>query len=540
MIRLQQTILLFCCVLTVSCGQSRDYSPLNVIGGVPTNDPSFAAVVAIVRDELTVCSGTMIARDLVLTAAHCLEKVKQSGATTMSAYKVVLGPSVTDRTPDTTFDILETGIHPRFWNDHRGAFDYAWIRLRQPVSGVSFPKLPLNRRHGDRLLRDSPTLVIAGFGLSSLIPPLPGEPPKLGIKRVGKSPINYRSGVEVFAGNREIDSCTGDSGGPAFIKEQDSASDMILIGVTSRGPMPCASDYEAGAYGLTSEALCWLRSSASYRSDDPILGDFCVRDSAQGASTDDDAIIREQNFVEACTNPGLSEASRHDLMQLFDVAVIPADTSRDGCSRLNTFLSTVKDLNISSRHMRQLTWLRHATNLETLDASDNMLQTVRGLESLKHLKRLDVRNNAITNIRGLRRLAAKITVFGANTQLTNIDETTYREIAELGAAAGNERRSMILALRDILVAGDIKRKSRDLALKRELNLERRNLRSVEGLSNLENLEELNIVNNKGIKDWSPLLTLPRLRWLRYSLADGAPSEVLDTLSSRGTKLVALP
>jgi Leucine-rich repeat (LRR) protein len=169
-----------------------------------------------------------------------------------------------------------------------------------------------------------------------------------------------------------------------------------------------------------------------------------------------------------------------------------------------------------------------------------MLLTTRGVESLKNLKTLDIRNNAIVDLQELQNLRNKMKVFGITTQLSNQTDTKYREIAQLGAAAGSDKRSLIIALRDILAVGDIERKSRDLALKRQICLDERGLRSLTALEGLENLETLSLAKNPDIKDWQELLSLPRLKLLRYSSSDNIPSDVLSSLKENGTELLVSP
>ncbi len=536
-IKITLNIAFFLC----GCGQARltDPSTLKIIGGSPSNDRQLDAVVAIVRDELTICTGTLIADDLVLTAAHCLEKATRPQSTTLASLKIVTGATTTPRTTENTYDIERAAIHPKFWSDYRGAYDFGWIKLTRPVPGISPIQLPETRTHANSLLNAIKSVIIAGYGFSSLSLPTNGEEPKIGMRLQGKTPIKFRTGAELYAGNQDVDACSGDSGGPAFAEvalEKDSGRKLILLGVTSRGPMPCASNYEAGAYGLATESLCWLRSTAKYRINDPVLADFCVRETAQAATTDDDTIVMDNSFLDACQSPHLTEASRHDLMQLFDVANIPADISKDQCMKLKEFLENATTLDLSHRNLHQLAWLRHAKQLTSLVATDNVLRSTRGVEQLDHLNILDVRNNAISSIQSLSRLAKKMQVFGAKTQLKNIDETHYRKIAELGAAAGSDRRTLILTLRDLLAAGEFARKSRDLALKRQINLDDRRLRSIEALMGLENLEAVSAAANPEIKDWEFILTLPRLRSFRYG-ADEVPGDILKELGTRGVTLV---
>lgn len=528
-------------LLVADCGARKQnfYPTLKIIGGVPVETPRLDHVVAIMRDELTVCSGTLIAPDLALTAAHCFEKAMRLGPEALGSYKVVTGHSSTIAAERRTSVIVDAKIHPRFWEDYRGAMDFAWVRISPPMEDIQPAFLPLSRLEIDALIANSNDVLIAGFGLSSLVPPMPGQPAPMGVKLQGLSPIKFRTGVELFAGNSQIDGCTGDSGGPAFINVPKSIANplgLVLVGVTSRGPMPCASDYEAGAYGLVTEAVCWLRSSASYRVQDPVLRDYCVREAAQGSSADDDHIVMQKPFAEACVDPHISEASRHDLAQLFRAAELPGSPNGQRCEQLEKWLQNMRNLDLHALHLRQLAWLRHAQNLETLDVSDNMILTTRGIELLSHLSLLDIRNNAVTDLSELQSLARRMSVFGLTTQLSNQIDTKYREIAEMGAAAGTDRRSLIIALRDILAGGDISRKSRDLALKRQLHLDERGLRSLSALHNLENLESLSIAHNPDIKDWEELLSLPRLKLLRYAASDKIPEDVLAKLAANGTEL----
>jgi MYXO-CTERM domain-containing protein len=52
-----------------------------------------------------------------------------------------------------------------------------------------------------------------------------------------------------------LDSCSGDSGGPAFATL--SSGETLLAGVTSRGFVQCG---KGGFYGIPYAALCWLNT----------------------------------------------------------------------------------------------------------------------------------------------------------------------------------------------------------------------------------------------------------------------------------------
>jgi Leucine-rich repeat (LRR) protein len=200
------------------------------------------------------------------------------------------------------------------------------------------------------------------------------------------------------------------------------------------------------------------------------------------------------------------------------------------------FLRNTSFLDISNRNIRQLSWLRHAENLQTLIATDNMIKSIEPLTKLSRLKNIDLRNNQI-HPKNIAELAEKKSVLGLKTQASVITNTRYRELAEKGSAISSSKRALVIALRDLLVAGDTERKSRDLALRRGLNLDRKHVRSLEAIRGLENLESLSIVGNPDIENWNELLTLPRLKTLRHSAADQIPVKVLSDLQRHGVQLM---
>lgn len=527
-----------------SCGELPfNGATVKIIGGDLAPPGKYRNVVAFKRDELTVCSGTLIAPDLVLTAAHCFERWQHSPRAQLSIFSVISKNGDLPSDLDRKSTVVDLEIHPRFWNDPRGAMDFAWVRIDPPFSDILPAEVPLSHLEMDDLFDSHETTIIAGYGLTTLRLPGEGEAPPIGVLHQAKSPINYRTGLEMFAGNHDVDSCSGDSGGPAFIAQKSTENRparLLLAGVTSRGPMPCASDYESGAYGLVSEAVCWLRSSAKFQVAHAALQDFCLRETAMGAIQNDPpehSVVLTKPFSEACQSESLSEVERHDLGELFRFAKIDFARTSEACLQLEQVLQGVTIMDLSNRHFRQLSWLRFATKLEWLDASDNLLESSEPLSLLTNLKMVDVRNNRIEKLTALTQMAETVNVFGLHSQASNISNTKYREIAARGSAAPQDLRSLTIVLRDMLAAGTIERKSLDLALKRQLDISSRGIRSIQALRGLENLEVLSLTNNPDNHDWDELLTLPRLRVLRYSTNDHIPAPLLTELSRRNVSFI---
>src|SRR5262249_18186480 len=115
-----------------------------MVGGAPADD-AVGAVVTIVGSRGNFCSGTLIAADLVLSAAHCT----MAGAT----YKIV---GHGGREHPRLRDVKRGASHPQFNIQsilaHRASADIALLQLTEAMAGqaplpVGVPRNPL--RPGD-------------------------------------------------------------------------------------------------------------------------------------------------------------------------------------------------------------------------------------------------------------------------------------------------------------------------------------------------------------------------------------------------------
>jgi hypothetical protein len=192
-------------------------------------------IVMIISTRGSFCTGTAIARDLVLTAGHCVAPA--------AAYRVLL-PDI--KPPGLA--IRSIAVHPRYnpkdYAAGRVTADVALIKLEQPlpagiVPAALAPTTPV--APGDRF-------VIAGYGATSfgsetgngtpraaaLI--ATGKPGSLQIRLFDPATRDQRAG---------LGACTGDSGGPAFV---ENAGSYAFIGVVSWSTGAAAT---AGCGGLT-------------------------------------------------------------------------------------------------------------------------------------------------------------------------------------------------------------------------------------------------------------------------------------------------
>lgn len=209
-------------------------------GGAPdaTGIPG-RAIVMITGSGSSLCTGTAIASDLILTAAHC---VQRNNVVRFSRTQAPLA-------------IRAAAVHPRFstqaYATHRATADVALIKLAAPlppdITPAALASAGLAVAPGHRM-------TVAGFGVTvddtaaglgharaaSLV--VTGQPGSLQIRLYDPATRNERAG---------LGACTGDSGGPAF------AGDRV-VGVVSWTTGPGNS---AGCGGLTG-----LTPLSSYRS----------------------------------------------------------------------------------------------------------------------------------------------------------------------------------------------------------------------------------------------------------------------------------
>ena len=186
----------------------------------------------------TACTATAIGRDLLLTAAHCV----QPGAD----YKLVA--SEIGEAP-VLKDIARIEREPQFdmkrLFGHLATADVALIKLAEPLPAQISPV----RIGGEtESVAVGDTLVVVGYGdtvrgdgrTGGTVRAAPlavtGQPGSLQIRLVDPATKGMRAG---------LGACTGDSGAPAF---RDAGDGLTLIGVVSWSTGPNLS---AGCGGLT-------------------------------------------------------------------------------------------------------------------------------------------------------------------------------------------------------------------------------------------------------------------------------------------------
>jgi len=206
------------------------------------------AIVMIVDAREDLCTGTALARDLVLTAAHCLLRNSEYQ---VKAYQtgVIIPVRTIVRHPH--FDIADYAAS-------RATADVALIKLAAPLPDIVIPAaLAAPRR-----VAPGETLTIAGFGVTlagtarGLGQPrmatlsVTGKPGSLQIRLYDIATRNLRTG---------LGGCTGDSGAPAYDGEGP-----LVIGVVSWSTAPGDEEGCGGLTGITPLVLYrgWIVETA--------------------------------------------------------------------------------------------------------------------------------------------------------------------------------------------------------------------------------------------------------------------------------------
>jgi secreted trypsin-like serine protease len=223
-----------------------------IVGGTPTSD--FPDCVAIGTENQWCCSGTLVASNLVVTAAHCHD--------VRCTQRVMFGDDTSPTGGGRIVEVAQVHVHPDYIDG--GTNDLAVLVLTEEADGVA-PRAVAPRSEVDqaRVVR------LAGFGNVDVF-----ASHGYGLKRMVDVPVassNPAFGadpqLEFVAGQPFLDrdSCTGDSGGPAYVA---SNGEWLLAGATSRATSssirPCG---DGGIYERIHAFEDWLRSIPDARFD---------------------------------------------------------------------------------------------------------------------------------------------------------------------------------------------------------------------------------------------------------------------------------
>lgn len=241
-----------------------------IVGGEAGGDP--AVVVLQNYQSGGLCSGSLIAPRVVLTAKHCVQQPFAEGPASPSQIVVGVGDNIRRLTATLRVQTITTtpGVYTE---DSRGGIgsglvgeDVAVLLLQSGVAGIE----PIPVRRADPSPLTGETITASGFGQT--------PSGQVGVKYTVMGRVQSVMGDLIYVGPL---TCQGDSGGPMI------TSDREVAGVVSFGAGSCGSGY--GAYNAVFNYLDMI---------DEVLtaGGSCLDDGEErcdGGDNDCDDLIDE-------------------------------------------------------------------------------------------------------------------------------------------------------------------------------------------------------------------------------------------------------
>lgn len=220
-----------------------------IIGGVEVPPGEFLDCVAIGTADQWCCTGTLIAVDRVVTAAHCVAGT--------CGERVYIGSDVADPSGGVTIAVRRAVVHPEY-RPPRPDYDIAILLLDRPAG------VPPRRIAAPELVDAASSVRVVGFGNTDVMSRGGYGRKRLVDVPIAGSPLVYGAdpATEFAAGAPLLDrdSCQGDSGGPAYVYVR---GEWLLAGATSRAvpgsTRPCG---DGGVYTRVGVFADWLMSAS--------------------------------------------------------------------------------------------------------------------------------------------------------------------------------------------------------------------------------------------------------------------------------------
>ncbi|AGH94357.1 S1 family peptidase [Pseudobdellovibrio exovorus] len=213
---------------------------------------------------MSICTGSLISKRVILTAAHCVDSEDLKGVLAIFATDISAEDAPTKAIP-----VGRVELHP----DYDGQNDMALVFLRSDApADFKLAKLPSSDITSDL---KGKSVTLAGYGVTTPlvnkigIDPESGELVVIPLPTEGDGVLRQISDIETLAISPDAKefmvsnyggtkgACHGDSGGPAYLAQEDGS--FLLVGVTSRGTNPIGNCDRQAIYGSVAAQMDWIR-----------------------------------------------------------------------------------------------------------------------------------------------------------------------------------------------------------------------------------------------------------------------------------------
>jgi secreted trypsin-like serine protease len=239
---------LLVCIVSIANTPSAEARPpaaqASVIGGqeaTPGSYPFMAFVVDFQKDEgAIVCSGSVIAPRVVLTAAHCTFDEQKSALNEAAGYAVVTGVVNWTEPERQASDVTQLIPYPK-WAPGTARDDFGDAALLVLATPTTAPPIALAKPSDTRFLRLGTHARVAGWGDTFFEQPEPTESLMWAKTLVESDRCEGLWGriCAIDFPKAKSGVCHGDSGGPLFLA--DHKRSWLEIGIVEAGFGTCTT-----------------------------------------------------------------------------------------------------------------------------------------------------------------------------------------------------------------------------------------------------------------------------------------------------------
>ncbi|XP_068622389.1 trypsin-1 isoform X2 [Battus philenor] len=229
-----------------------------IVGGTPASANRYPWMARIVYDGQFHCGASLLTKDYVLTAAHCVRKLKRS------KIRVILGDHDQTITSESAaiMRAVNTIVRHRSFDADSYNNDIALLKLRKPVTFSKIIKPVCLPPVGTEPAGKQG--IVVGWGRTSEGGQLPAIVQEVKVPILSLTQcrgMKYRASRitnnMLCAGRASTDSCQGDSGGPLLVQQGEKYQ---IVGIVSWG-VGCGRPGYPGVYTRITRYLSWIRAN---------------------------------------------------------------------------------------------------------------------------------------------------------------------------------------------------------------------------------------------------------------------------------------